>query len=71
LDKFFIKRVGLVKIIRRVLFLTYELKLPSAIKIYSIILITYLEPVFYGDNFFNRLKNDYFSPVEKTDFNNE
>jgi hypothetical protein len=65
------KRVDPFEIIRRVSFLAYELKLPSIIKIYSVILITYLEPVFYSDNPFNRLKNDYFPPVEKTDFNDE
>jgi hypothetical protein len=43
----------------------------SAIKIYPVILITYLEPVSHGDNLFNRLKNDYFPPVEKTELNNE
>jgi hypothetical protein len=45
--------------------------LSSAIKIYLIILVIYLEPVLYGDDFFNRLKNNYFPPVEKADFNDE
>jgi hypothetical protein len=65
------KRVGLFEIIRRVLFLVYELKLLSVIKIYPVILVTYLEPAFYGDDPFNRLKDNYFPPVEKTDLNDE
>jgi hypothetical protein len=65
------KRVGPFKIIRRVLFLAYELKLPSVIKIYPIILMTYLEPVSYNNDPFNRLKDDYSPPVKKTDFNDE
>jgi hypothetical protein len=40
-------------------------------KIYPIILMTYLEPISHGDDPFNRLKNDYPPPVEKTDFNNK
>jgi hypothetical protein len=40
-------------------------------KIYPVILVIYLEPAFYSDDPFNRLKNDYFSPVEETDLNNE
>lgn len=45
--------------------------MPSAIKIHPVILIIYLEPAFYGDNPFNRLKDDHSPPVEKTDYNNE
>jgi hypothetical protein len=65
------KRVGPFEIIRRVSSLAYELKLPSAIKIYSVISVIHLEPVSYSDNPFNRLKNDHLPPVEKIDLNNE
>jgi hypothetical protein len=65
------ERVGFFEIIYRVLSLAYELKLPSAMKIYPIVLITHLEPAFYSDDPFNRLKNDHPPPVEETDLNDE
>src|SRR6266536_6142043 len=64
-QKFTRQRVNSFKIVRRVSPLAYEFKLPSNMKIYPVISVTYLKPIPHGKDPYNRPRNDYVSPIQE------
>jgi hypothetical protein len=69
--KLSIQRVGPFKIKRRISSLVYELELPSNMKTYPVISVTYFELAPLNNDLFSRSHNDHPPPVEKQNFNAE
>jgi hypothetical protein len=51
--------------IRRVLFLVYELEFPNNINIYPVIFIIYLELTSKNSDLYNHSRNDYLVSVKE------